>query len=571
MIRILSEQTINQIAAGEVIENPASVVKELVENALDAGATQIFIEISGGGLQLIRISDNGCGMDRQDALLSIKRHATSKLIEAKDLFELCSLGFRGEALASIAAISKFTLMTAKENEEGSKLEIEGGEEKLIEPFARGRGTTIEVRSLFYNVPARKKFQKSSPVSASEIFKLVTVFGLSHPEVSFELISNGKKTISALCLDNQGFEKALSNRLLSLLGKDYALSNYRMQFSQDSLSFQGVLGCPSLARPSKTGQYLFINRRAVICPLIQETIKEAYGTRIASQRHPIFLLHLSIPPDLVDVNVHPQKKEVRLRDEKFFREKIQEGVVKALKDSIAVPAIEPQHFFPEAAFEPATIQNSFLSMKFKEETKSSIMGLPLKSQEPRDIGIFSHYLFLEGWSVNPEYDGLLIIDLKLALWRVAFEKSLGSLANKKEKQGLIIPYTLTLSSIDSAMIMTHLPSIESIGFSLRSIGKNVFMIDAAPPFLDETGAKEAIREMALELQSFIGKQPQEEKKKAQLAYIASSRAQLQKQYTRQEALLLFKELMGSSSPESSPKGTPTMVHLNSYEISKLFNK
>ncbi|HSX04507.1 MAG TPA: DNA mismatch repair endonuclease MutL [Rhabdochlamydiaceae bacterium] len=571
MIHILSEQTINQIAAGEVIENPTSVVKELVENALDAGANYITIEISAGGMQLIRVSDNGSGMDREDALLSIKRHATSKLTEAKDLFELRSLGFRGEALASIAAISKFTLMTAKEDREGTKIEVEGGEEKLFEPFARTKGTTIEVRSLFYNVPARKKFQKSTTVSASEIFKLATIFGLSHPEVSFELISNGKKTISAPSLSGQDFEKALSNRLLALLGEDYASSNYKMQFSQGALTFQGVLGSPSLARPTKTGQYLFINRRAITCPLIQETIKESYGTRIAAQRHPIFLLHFSIPPDLVDVNVHPQKREVRLRDERFFREKIGEAMQRTLKDSVSL-SFQPSHdFIDEAPFEPSKIQGAFLSMKFQEEKSSAVTELSAKTGEPREIGLFAHYLFLEGWSVNPEYDGVLIVDLQLALRRVAFEEYLRNDHLQKEKQGLIIPYTLMLSSIDAAMVMTHLPAIESIGFSLHPIGKDIFMIDAIPPFLNEKDAKEAIVEMALELQAFIGKQPQDEKKRKQLAYIASCRAKLQKQYSRQEALLLFKELLGSSSPQQCPKGNPTMVHLNSYEISRLFNK
>ncbi len=563
MIHILSEQTINQIAAGEVVENPASVVKELVENALDAKAKQITIEISAGGMQLIRISDNGTGMNRKDALLSIKRHTTSKLMEAKDLFQLRSLGFRGEALASIAAISKFTLMTAQEGQEGTKVEVEGGEEKEISPFARTKGTTIEVRSLFYNVPARKKFQKTSAVSASEIFKLITIFGLSHPEVGFALISNGKKTISAHFFENQNFEKALEDRMSALLGKDYALSNYKMQFSSGSLSFHGALGCPSKARPTKTGQYLFINRRIVTCPLIQETIKESYGTRMESQRHPIFLLHLFFPPDLVDVNVHPQKREIRLRDERFFREKIQEAVAHTLKDASSLDL----HFSPEISFESSAIQ---LAMKFQEEKTKTSFELPI-SQEMRDIGLFSHYLLLEGWSVKPEYDGILIVDLQLSLQRVAFENCLSTLFSQKEKQSLLVPYTLSLSPIDSAMIMTHLPAIESIGFSLHPIGKNLFMIDAAPPFLEEKEAKETIMEMALELQAFIGTQPQEEKKRKELAYIASRRATLKKQYSRQEALLLFKELMGCCSPLQCPKGNPTMVHLNSYEIKKLFNQ
>lgn len=559
MIRILSEQTINQIAAGEVIENPASVVKELVENALDAGATQITVEISAGGMQLIRVSDNGSGMNSEDALLSLKRHATSKIVEAKDLFQLISLGFRGEALASIAAISQLTLQTARGREEGTKIEIEGGGTPVVEPFARTRGTTLEVRSLFYNVPARKKFQKSTPVSASEIFRLTTLFGLSHPEVEFELISNGKKTISTF-----GVENSINGRASSLLGKDYVSSSYKMHISCGALRFDGILGSPSHARPTRTGQYLFINKRAVVCPLIQETIKEAYGTRIAAQRHPIYLLHLTIPADLVDVNVHPQKKEIRLRDERYFKEKIQEAVLSSLGQPSAVATSVPVNFFQETVF----TQESFLSMKFKEEPAIE-QKLTFKNQQPRPVGLFSHYLFLEGWSVEPQYDGLLIVDLKAALWRITFDACIQRAS--KEKQGLIVPYTLTLSSIEAAMVLTHLPTIESLGFSLRPIGRDVFLIEAIPPYLNETSAKESLIEIAHELQSFIGKQSPEEKKQQQLAYIISSRAKEKNQYSLEEALMLFKELLGSSSPHQSPKGNPIMVHLNSYEISQLFNQ
>lgn len=564
MIRILSEQTINQIAAGEVIENPASVVKELVENALDAGATQISIEISAGGMQLIRVADNGSGMNQEDAILSLKRHATSKIVEAQDLFQLVSLGFRGEALASIAAISNLLLLTALDQKEGTRIEVEGGSIKSVEPFARTKGTTIEVRSLFYNVPARKKFQNSIPVCASEVFRLVTLFCLSHPEVGFELISNGKKTISAIGMSP--FEQAIDHRVSTLLGEDYVSSKSVLHFAQGSLLFKGILGSPTRARPNRTGQYLFINKRAVICPLIQETIKEAYGTRIAANRYPIFLLHLSFPADLVDVNVHPQKKEIRLRDERFFKEKLLDAIGQAFK----AVSPEPITFTQDAIFEPKMIAQSFLSMKFQEEP-SSQQELPLKNCDVRSIGIFSHYLILEGWSVDAKYDGLVLADLKACLWRLSFDQLMNQMGKIIEKQVVIVPFTLNLSSLDSAMVMTHLPSIESLGFSLRPIGRDVFIIEAIPPFLDEKGAKEAIVEMAEKLQMYIGKKAECEKKAEQLAYIASKNAKLKNHYSLEEAVMIFKQLMDSSSPHFCPKGNPTMRHLSLYEISKLFAK
>lgn len=564
MIRLLSEQTINQIAAGEVIENPASVVKELIENSLDAGAKQISIEIGAGGMQLIRVADNGVGMNREDALLSLKRHATSKIQEAEDLFQLLSLGFRGEALASIAAISHLTLITAQEKQVGIKIEVEGGETKIVEPCARTRGTTIEVRSLFYNVPARKKFQSSIPVSASEIFRLVTVFCLSHPEVGFELISNGKKTISTFA--EPSFEEALACRVSELLGEDYAKGSTNLHFSQGSLLFQGLLGSPMRARSNRRGQYLFINRRAVVCPLIQETIKEAYGTRIGAKSYPIFLLHLSFPSDLVDVNVHPQKKEIRLRDDHFFKEKLLEAIALTFRSANSVAL----SFVQEAVYEPLKIQENFLPMKF-QEVAEGVQEPLLREREIRPVGFFSHYLILEGWSLDPQYDGIVMVDIKACLRRLLFDQLMKGTPAQKETQGMIVPYTLHLSSLDSAMVLTHLPSLESLGFAIRPIGRDLFIIEATPPFLDEIEAKEAIMEMALKLQTLIGKKSVDEEKKEQLAFIASSRAKMKNQYSLEEASVIFKKTLDSASPKLCPKGHSIMVHLNLYEMGKLFEK
>ena len=317
-IHLLSDETINQIAAGEVIENPASVIKELIENSLDAGATKIAVDIAGGGLKLIRVSDDGKGMNREDARMSIVRHATSKIIHAHDLFHIATMGFRGEALASVASISKMTLMTAQEGQVGTELEIEKGQVIKESSLARNRGTTIEVRSLFYNVPARKKFQKSSAAISAEIFRVMTVMSLGHPDVQFELTSNGRKVLKTLA---QGVQQ----RAKELLGEEFVAGSHLLKFQEGPLSFSGLIGAPTNTRANKMGQYLYLNRRAVVCCQISEAVREGYGTRIDERRHPIFLLNLDVPCDLVDVNVHPQKLNVRLRKEELFRNKVSEAI------------------------------------------------------------------------------------------------------------------------------------------------------------------------------------------------------------------------------------------------------
>lgn len=459
-IKLLSQQTINQIAAGEVIENPASVVKELIENAVDADATRIIVEIKGGGLQLIRVSDDGCGMSKEDALLSLERHATSKIQEVHDLFTLRTMGFRGEALSSIGAISKMTLMTAIQ--EGTKVEVEGGLILETLPCARTRGTTIEVQSLFYNVPARKKFQKSSTLCGMDVHKVVATMSLAHPEIEFELINQEQKVFS-------------SSGVAGVLGKEFLASAYEINVANERFSIKGYLGSPIETRTNRTGQHLFVNRRPVFSNLISFAVKDGYGTRLDANRFPVFLLHLEIDPKLVDVNVHPQKREVRLQDEALIREKIKEAVAFSLDPSGPVK------------FEPfSNVFSETSTLSFREEAFVATPSLPLKT-DSSPIGLFQHYLLLD------EGDGILLVDL-LAVQELLAFRSL----TKKEgaiSQGLLLPIHVELSPVDAKMVQAHLAEIEKMGFSLRSIGKNAFLVDAAPPFLDPFDMTEALLKMS----------------------------------------------------------------------------
>lgn len=583
-IHLLAEHDINQIAAGEVIENPASVVKELVENALDAGATRLVIEIKGGGQQLIRILDNGSGMDREDALLCLQRYATSKIREVKDLWKLSTLGFRGEALASIAAISKMTLMTSTGREPaGIQIEVEGGQVLTVTPCARSRGTTIEVRSLFYNVPARKKFQKSASVNAGEISRLITALSLAHPHVGFELIQQEQTTLSAAESDT------LAQRIAKVLGAEFTCASFPVVFEEGSVHLRGVVGSPSNSRPQRTGQYLFINGRLVFSPLISYAVREGFGTRVAENRHPLYVLHLNLPPSLIDVNVHPQKKEVRFQEEKYIRAKVVEAVSAALQmkpdsgydplpllfsgDSYAQFCTQVLDS-PAIAAEEKIWKNSFPPLRFKEEKEEPVPVLPLQPQEIRTIGVFREYLLLDASSLEGRVvgakEGILLVDLRAASARVAFDSLLSREIKGKEKQGLLIPLTVEISSAEAEIIKENSLEIEEIGFSLRSLGKNSFIIDALPSFMEPADAIKALHEMGDEMRALKGRSALQEERIRILAATASRFASRRKEaYTKEEAVALFEELLSTSAPYHCPRGKPTLVCLNLHEIAKYF--
>jgi DNA mismatch repair protein MutL len=315
-IALLSDDTVNKIAAGEVIENPASVVKELVDNAIDAMARRIEIEIQAGGQQWIKVEDDGCGMDRADVEMCLLRHATSKIKTIEDLDELGTMGFRGEALAAIAAVSKLEIRTSVGGE-GTRLTADGGRIALIEPCARNQGTSIEMRSLFFNTPARRKFQKSPQANAAQIMRIVQSIALSEPKIAFVLRSQGQILLSVEAADWQ-------SRIKAVLGSD--LSQNGLWLEQKNLS--GWLGDPQDARASRLGQHFFVNRRPIFSPLLSKAVREGYGTRIQEGSHPTLVLFLERPAQEFDVNVHPQKKEVRFLDDGKLFCQIREAIQRA---------------------------------------------------------------------------------------------------------------------------------------------------------------------------------------------------------------------------------------------------
>lgn len=320
-IELLPDHLINQIAAGEVIENPASVIKELVENSLDAKSSKIEIEIKAGGMLLIRVSDDGIGMNQKNLRMSLLRHATSKIKSFEDLQKVKTMGFRGEALASIASISKLRIESAKDGE-AYTLSSDGGKEEAIEPCSRTCGTQVEVKSLFFNVPVRKKFQRSTITLTNEILKTIINLALANPFIAFTFISDGRKVIDVKRGENISFKEALEVRIKAILGE--SIFNYLTWIDEISgqINIQGFIASPLFSKRNRSGQYLFLNGRSVVSEVISRAVKEGYGTRIDEKDYPVFILHILTEPKWLDVNVHPQKKHVRILDDQTLRSIVQ---------------------------------------------------------------------------------------------------------------------------------------------------------------------------------------------------------------------------------------------------------
>lgn len=451
-IALLSDEAINQIAAGEVVENPASVVKELVDNALDAGSSSIYIEIQAGGHLLILIEDDGCGMSSEDVKLSLLRHATSKIKEVSDLDRLSTMGFRGEALAAIASVSKLEIRTS-DGEESTRISVEGGRFETIETCARNRGTTIEVRSLFYNAPARRKFQKSPQASTAAIVRVVESLSIAHSEVAFSLRSQGE-----LLLDVK--PSSLKERIEEILGREYALGTW---FDEEKI--KGMLGRPEDAKATRSGQFFFLNRRPIVSPLLSRALRDGYGTRIGTGEHPPAILFFELDPTEFDVNVHPQKREVRFRRESaLFSE-----TLRTVQRSFLPQSEIPRSFI----FSSEGAASSFFSREEPNflESRTFECQRDFLPHEPDDrpLAVLGTFLLLE------RQGKIYVVDLG----GVSEERALSI----QEKQSLLFPLEYALSLEESQMAGELLEHLAKAGLDARMVGPKHLCIDAIPDWID----------------------------------------------------------------------------------------
>jgi len=466
-IALLPDDVINQIAAGEVIENPASVVKELVDNALDAEARRIEIEIQIGGQQLIKVEDDGCGMSSADIEMCLLRHATSKLRRLDDLDFLQTMGFRGEALAAIAAVSKLEIRSS-EGMAGTRLFADGGRIECLEPCARNRGTSIEVRSLFFNTPARRKFQKSPQANSAQIVRMIQALALSNPKTSFLLRSQGQILLDANRNDWKG-------RVEEILGPD--LCKRGTWLEENNLS--GWLGPFEEARATRTGQHYFINRRPIFSPLLSKAVREGYGTRIAEGSHPTAVLFLSQAADEFDINVHPQKREVRFCDEGKVFSKIRTSIQQA--------------FLPNA---PSFSENiSFTPQKYPWDEPISVV-----EEKTADYAAHQEVLWKE-----PQGEALAVVgafllarrgkDIYLVDLRDAQEKTAQS---NKGIQKLLFPMIISLSKEDAQQMEELVCRCVQAGFEAKAAGPRQLSIEAIPQWIDEADAPTFVEALKGEL-------------------------------------------------------------------------
>lgn len=586
-IRVLTEQTINQIAAGEVIENPASVVKELVENSIDAGSTEITVEIRAGGRQLIRISDNGCGMSRDDAVLSLERHATSKIRHLDDLNELHTMGFRGEAIPSIASISKMTIMTRPEEEEvGTLIMVEGGRMLSCAPAARSKGTTIEIKSLFFNVPVRKKFQKSPAYDVQEIQKMLNLIALANPKIKFELINNEEIVFKATPsqADNQIGE--LKERIEAVLGTTFILDALPIEQNKGSYQLIGFLGSPFHHRPNRTGQYLFINGRPIQSSALAYAIREGYGMTLPPNRYPSFVIYLTLPGEDVDVNVHPQKKEVRFSKEQQLREMVIKGVENVLSGSVhpflqmSTETVELPAFLPEPIHIPAPPPlprpiSSFIPSPAPkpppvqmEIPQTYVRGNTLPTAKV--LAIIQGYVLVDPacFPKNRE-GGLCLVDPQAAQSRIIFE-SLISKNETPETQSLLVPYTVDLTPSESILLMSKLDYLQSLGFHIREFGNNTFMVDQIPIFLKDVDVVKLIKEFVAEFQENTKGVQQDLRRR--LALAACRMAKKNSDHLNAgSAQLIVDKLLRCDNPYQSPFGKPTLAHITPEELAGKFQK
>lgn len=563
-IHHLDSLTIDKIAAGEVVDVPASCVKELVENALDAGATDILIEIVLGGRELIRVSDDGCGMSSEDVATSIERHTTSKLTQINDLESLTSRGFRGEALASIVAISRVTITSAEANEENKPLfpatvlVAEAGAVLSVGEATRSRGTTVEVASLFFNVPARRKFLKSPAKDAADIVKTVTSLALTAPQVSFRLIIDGHAMFSLPRGQN------LAQRIQTLLKEPFFQDGIEIEHKQEGIRIEGLIVDPKSLRSNRSGQYLIVNGRVVSSLPISYAVRAAYGTACDERHHPLFVLHMTVDPASIDVNVHPQKREIRFADEEWIRVVVQEAVSRALFGEETMHSWTPS--FHETPSQPPA--PSFLPWEAPEGKEVSLLdGLseqPGPVISPTCLAVIEDVALIKpGTSLHSgiTHDALLALDLRQALRAVVW-KEFEDNVQASSSQMLIVPIPIDCSSHEASLLSMSLPTFESLGMTIRSFGPTSFLVESMPSHFNDIDVAQFVLKAIHEgIASEHEKVLKMQRHRLVSLYVATSKA-LRPPVPPQVALSIFARWVHNKAPMVAPDGAPCCSQLTS---------
>lgn len=634
VIHVLDEVTANQIAAGEVVERPVNAVKELVENAVDAGASSIEVEIADGGMTYIRVTDDGCGMTEEDAKLSVIRHATSKISSVDNIYHIASLGFRGEALPSIASVSRTTITTRRhEDVEGTALEMTGGEITEVKPAGAPAGTTVEVRDLFYNVPARKKFLKSERTESSRINSMVGKLSLANPDIAFRLINNGRTVI-----ETPGNGR-LVDVISALYGTKTAGEMLPVEEEGENIALEGLISKPSLLKSSRQYQTIIINRRVVESAVVSKAVDNAYHSLLPKNGYPLMVLSFQVPPESIDVNVHPQKREIKFSDEQTVFRLVYHGVLGTLTsqstaDTIAREMIhDPGHeVVEEMDFKPGSIRVEDKPLGkpdigLSEETRpKTSWGEPAPSYEGRqektgsytvekrtpaftpdmekkelftDRSVFEDYrkeeprredlkaepLFEEEKQEDPVIPlgqvsdcfilcqhgkDLLIIDQHAAHERVRYDH-LAERAEGIPVQEILIPYLIHVDIGDVDLLADHKGDIERLGITFEQAGPDVIRITGAP---EDLSAAEMERVVGDIVKAYHEKDvPSPETMRHRMMAYAACRGAIKRgdPLNIRQMKELIHDLFHTSRPFVCPHGRPTIVKFTPGELGRLFKR
>lgn len=604
-IRLLSAEVANKIAAGEVVERPASVFKELLENSIDAGASHIEAVAVAGGCRLIGVTDDGAGMNRDDALLAIERHATSKIRDVADIEHIATLGFRGEALAAIAAVSRFRLQSCERGSMvGTEVLISGGRIHDVREVGCPSGTVVEVRDLFHNVPARRKFLRSAATEMAHVRQMFIVHALAHPRIAMRLTLDGRE---AWRLPG---DARVEDRIRDLLGEEYLRQLLPVRFQSSEVALHGYVGVPSMARGDSNEQFIFINGRPASAPILHRAIREGYHSLLANGRQPVLFLFVEVDPALVDVNVHPAKREVRFRHPGEMRDAAIAAIRQALARApspAAVPAALGLAMPAAAAEQPRLfhIENLPATRAFRyprlpldatgrppvplTADSTTVAGggapderQPVKQDESRAdtetpaspwtvcrvVGqIGGLYVLLE------TDDGYVIMDPHAAHERVLYERFMRQyLQGQVPTQGLLVPETVELMPRDALQVRRNLDLLRKMGFSIAEFGGDAFLIDAMPAFFPDVTLRTLLADMAQHLEDTGDRGTKvrvREEAIAKAACKAAVKARDNLELTEMEQLVV--DLASAEMPYTCPHGRPTLLFTSFRELRRKFGR
>ena len=580
-IRLLSDAVASQVAAGEVVERPASVLKELVENSLDAGATRVDIEYHRGGDKFLSVTDDGRGMDREDALLCLERHATSKIRTGGDLATVGTFGFRGEALPSIASVSRFRLVTREAGAAaGTEVLVNGGKVEAVRDSGEAQGTRIEIRSLFFNLPARRKFLRGERTEAAHLDHHFEVLALSKPELRFSLARDGRQ-VHLLAPAAE-----LLARVRDLSGAEFAGQLFPFEeAAHNGVAFRGLLGRPGHGRGDRAQQFVFVNGRAVHSPAIYQPLREAYGTAMPKGMHPPAVLFLTLDPESVDCNVHPAKREVRFRDGFAVREAVRSAVEAALSAQRRVAVAMPVRSFveppsrdvapplPPQSAAPKPPLEILEQVRALPAAPPPAAELPMPDLQPAPPPRFRYIGALaDRYALLEDDAGLVLLDNRAARERIFYEQLLRRLeAHESVSQRLLMPAIVELPPRDLAWVREHARLLAGAGLLVEPFGAGTVKVDGVPPMLAHSEPRDVLLRVADDCRAGGERGGVKAVEESVAKSVCRSASLPGVPADASAAAALLDELMACELPYTCPAGRPTMIHFAHSELERKFGR